>query len=224
MARSGSDFIPLLENDYFKSFIALDRDYNAFKSNILQENLFKQYSTDIKTCVFLNQIHSNYVSLLEKDFNMNSDGIISHSKNTALCILSADCLPLLLIDENKKIIAALHSGRKGCFTNILQEALFKMQKTYDCKIKDVKLIISAGICQNNYQLDGELLEFSRKNFNNFLQDDKFDLKNLVKFQAKELGIEKIFDINICTFDDDRFYSYRRNKTQKRFASVIYLKE
>ncbi|EID8660261.1 laccase domain-containing protein, partial [Campylobacter coli] len=50
-----------------------------------------------------------------------------------------------------------------------------------------------------------------------------DLKALVKFQAQNLGIKNIIDSNICSFDDKTFYSYRRDKTLKRFVSVVYLK-
>ncbi|ECR3049310.1 laccase, partial [Campylobacter coli] len=60
-------------------------------------------------------------------------------------------------------------------------------------------------------------------FKNFLNERKLDLKALVKFQAQNLGIKNIIDSNICSFDDEAFYSYRRDKTSKRFVSVVYLK-
>ncbi|HFP7737491.1 TPA: laccase domain-containing protein, partial [Campylobacter lari] len=44
-----------------------------------------------------------------------------------------------------------------------------------------------------------------------------------KSQASNLGIKKIIDINICTYDDERFFSYRKNQTLKRIVSAIYLK-
>ncbi|EAJ7498740.1 laccase, partial [Campylobacter jejuni] len=70
----------------------------------------------------------------------------------------------------------------------------------------------------------EILEFAKKEFKEFVQDDKLDLKALVKFQAQNLGIENIKDCGICSFDDESFFSYRRDKTPKRFVSVVYLKD
>ncbi|EAJ5686069.1 peptidoglycan editing factor PgeF [Campylobacter lari] len=223
MATNRQDYITLLENDFAKAFVAFDKDYNIFREKIIPHSVF-DFDTNIQTCVFLNQIHSNIVSVYDDNFDINCDGIISDKKNTALCILSADCLPLLLYDDKNKAIAALHSGRKGCFENILKEAVLKMQKNFNTQTKNLKLIISAGICAKNYEINGEVLNYSKEKFAPFLHENKLDLKALVKFQAKELGINDIFDINLCTFDDERFFSYRKNQTTKRIVSVIYLKD
>ncbi|CAM4187368.1 peptidoglycan editing factor PgeF [Campylobacter armoricus] len=222
MATNRQNHITLLENNSIKAFIAFDQDYNIFRAKICN-NIFP-WEDSIKKCVFLNQIHSNIITHYKKDFHFNADGIISDEKNVALCILSADCLPLLLYDDKKKTIAALHSGRKGCFENILKEAVLKMQESFNTQTKNLKLIISTGICAKNYEINGEILDYSKKNFASFLHENKLDLKALVKFQANNLGIKDIFDINLCTFDDKRFFSYRKNQTQKRIVSVIYLKD
>lgn len=222
MATSRQNHITLLENDFMKAFIAFGFDYNIFRAKI-HSNVFP-WEKSIKKCIFLNQIHSNIITHYNKDFHFNADGVISSEKNTALCILSADCLPLFLYDNKSKTIAALHSGRKGCFENILKEAVLKMQKNFNTQAKNLKLIISAGIGAKNYELNGELLTYSKKHFAPFLHENKLDLKALVKFQAKELEIKDIFDINLCTFDDERFFSYRKNQTPKRIVSAIYLKD
>ncbi|WP_139451602.1 peptidoglycan editing factor PgeF [Campylobacter armoricus] len=222
MATNRQNHITLLENNSIKAFIAFDQDYNIFRAKICN-NIFP-WEDSIKKCVFLNQIHSNIITHYKKDFHFNADGIISDEKNVALCILSADCLPLLLYDDKKKTIAALHSGRKGCFENILKEAVLKMQESFNTQTKNLKLIISAGICAKNYEINGEILDYSKENFASFLHENKLDLKALVKFQANNLGIKDIFDINLCTFDDKRFFSYRKDQSQKRIVSVIYLKD
>ncbi|WP_139452954.1 peptidoglycan editing factor PgeF [Campylobacter armoricus] len=222
MATNRQNHITLLENNSIKAFIAFDQDYNIFRAKICN-NIFP-WENSIKKCVFLNQIHSNIITHYKKDFHFNADGIISDEKNVALCILSADCLPLLLYDDKKKTIAALHSGRKGCFENILKEAVLKMQESFNTQTKNLKLIISAGICSKNYEINGEILDYSKENFASFLHENKLDLKALVKFQANNLGIKDIFDINLCTFDDKRFFSYRKDQSQKRIVSVIYLKD
>ncbi|WP_291951863.1 peptidoglycan editing factor PgeF [Campylobacter sp.] len=223
MATNRSDFITLLENDFIKAFVAFDKDYSVFKKQIINTSVFN-FDTNIQTCVFLNQIHSNITTTYKENFNINCDGVISSLKNTALCILSADCLPILLYDQNKKVIAALHSGRQGSFQNILKQTIIKMQTQFQSIPGDIQLIISAGICAQNYEIDGEILHYAKKNFSQFIKENKLDLKKIIKFQANALGISKILDINICTFEDERFFSYRRNQTSKRIVSAIYLKD
>lgn len=224
MGRSGENFLSILENDKISVFCAYDKDYNSYRAKVHQQNLFKGHCEYIKECVFMDQIHSNKVLNYDENFSdFSCDGLISTLKNTALCVLSADCLPLLLWNESG-IIAALHSGRKGSFGNILKNCVDKIHSLYPHSYNhDFHLFIAAGICAKNYEIDGEVLEFARKNYKDFLEDKKLDLKALVKAQAKELGIKNIIDIGICSFENEKFFSYRRDKSTKRFVSAIVLK-
>lgn len=225
MGRSGKNFLSVLENEKISVFCAYDKDYNVFRAKIYDENLFSHLGfRNIQKCVFMNQIHSNEVRNYDENFSdFSCDGLISTQKNTALCVLSADCLPLLLWHESG-IIAALHSGRKGSFENILKECVDKIcLENSNLDKEKFHLFILPSICAKNYEIDGEVLDFARKNFKEFLEDKKLDLKALVKAQAHNLGIKNIKDCEICSFEDKDFFSYRRDKTTKRFVSVIYLK-
>lgn len=225
MGRSGENCLSLLENQKVSVFCAYDKDYNIFRAKVHKENLFSHLGfKDIEKCVFMNQIHSNKVEIYDENLkNLSCDGLISIEKNTALCVLSADCLPLILWHESG-IIAALHSGIKGSFENILKECVDKIYtKNPNLDMQKFHLFILPSICAKNYEIDGEILEFARVEFKDFLDERKLDLKALVKFQAQNLGIKNIIDSNICSFDDKTFYSYRRDKTLKRFVSVVYLK-
>ncbi|EPU0101137.1 polyphenol oxidase family protein [Campylobacter coli] len=225
MGRSGENCLSLLENQKVSVFCAYDKDYNIFRAKVHKENLFSHLGfKDIEKCVFMDQIHSNKVEIYDENLkNLSCDGLISIEKNTALCVLSADCLPLILWHESG-IIVALHSGRKGSFENILKECVDKIYtKNPNLDMQKFHLFILPSICAKNYEIDGEILEFARVEFKDFLDERKLDLKALVKFQAQNLGIKNIIDSNICSFDDKTFYSYRRDKTLKRFVSVVYLK-
>lgn len=225
MGRSGENFLSLLDNDKVSVFCAYDKDYNIFRAKIYNENLFSHLGfKNIKKCIFMDQIHSNRVEIYDENLkNLSCDGLISTEKNIALCVLSADCLPLILWHESG-IIAALHSGRKGSFENILKECMDKICIKYtDLDKQKFHLFILPSICAKNYEIAGEILEFTKNNFKDFLKDNKLDLKALVKFQAKNLGVLNIKDSEICSFENENFFSYRRDKTSKRFVSVIYLK-
>ncbi|CDG57135.1 COG1496: Uncharacterized conserved protein [Campylobacter coli 76339] len=225
MGRSGENYLSLLDNQKVSVFCAHDKDYNIFRAKVHKENLFSHLGfKDIEKCVFMDQIHSSKVEIYDESLeNLSCDGLISIEKNTALCVLSADCLPLILWHESG-IIVALHSGRKGSFENILKECVDKIcAKNPNLDMQKFHLFILPSICSKNYEIDGEILEFAKVEFKDFLNERKLDLKALVKFQAQNLGIKNIIDSNICSFDDGAFYSYRRDKTSKRFVSVVYLK-
>lgn len=250
MAGHREDKLSLLSTPKFEAFCVYNADFMGFRGRVVEENLFKEFNADISKCVFMQQFHSNIVRVFDESYEKDAhlrecDGLVCAQKGVALCVLSADCLPLLLYHPSG-IIIALHSGRAGCFSNILaggvskakelfkmrlntQESAFSSQNLFknalesEFKNEDFTLIIAPGICAQNYEISGEVLDYAKEHFKPFLEQNRLDLKALVKAQAKELGIKDIKDCEICSFEDERFYSYRRDKTPKRFVSVIYLK-
>ena len=194
----------------------------GFRGQVVEQNIFAK--PFIKKAVFMRQIHSNLVNFYApRTENYECDGLISSEKGIALCVLSADCLPLLLWHK-KGFVAALHSGRKGCFENILASAVRAIKSRDEClENRDFTLLIAPGICQKNYEISGEILALAKEKFAEFVSENRLDLKGIVKRQARELGIHDIRDCDICSFEDERFFSYRRGDLQKRFVSVIVLK-
>lgn len=223
MAGSGQNFLSVLNDEKIGIFCAYDRDYGPFRGEIFEGNLFENLGLGgIKKCVFMNQIHSRIVTI-DAGKNSSCDGLITRQKGTALCVLSADCLPLLLWHKDG-LVAALHSGRQGCFENILAACAAEVEKFYpELKMANFKLFIMPAICQRHYELGGEILEHAGAHFGEFLRENRLDLKALVKKQAQNLGMEDIVDLELCTFEDGSLPSYRRDKTQRRFVSVIVLK-
>ncbi len=194
----------------------------GFRGQVVVQNIFAK--PFIKKAVFMRQIHSNLVNFYAPSGEIyECDGLISSEKGVALCVLSADCLPLLLWHK-KGFVAALHSGRKGCFENILANAV-KAIKSRDESLENggFTLLIAPGICQKNYEISGEILALAKEKFAEFVSENRLDLKGIVRRQAQELGICDIRDCDICSFEDERFFSYRRGDLEKRFVSVIVLK-
>ncbi|TKX31771.1 polyphenol oxidase family protein [Campylobacter estrildidarum] len=225
MERDRKNFLSLLDNEKVSIFCAYDQDYGVFRANSFKKNLFSHLGFEgISECVFMDQIHSSFVQIYDTNLkDLTCDGLITKKKNVALCVLSADCLPLLLYHEDG-IVAALHSGRKGSFKNILKECIEKISlESPNLDGSKFHLFIMPSICWKNYEISGEVLDFAKENFKDFLLGNQLDLKSLVKFQAKNLNINNILDSEICSFENKDFFSYRRDKTQKRFVSVIYLK-
>lgn len=276
MGASGKNRLSLLENEQVLAFCEFGRDFMGFRGQITGDIFGINF---IKKCVFMEQIHSNLVQIYDAKCDFyECDGLVSDKKGIALCVLSADCLPLLLWHK-KGFVAALHSGRKGSFENILKNAVGTV-KSLDESVKneDFTLIIAPGICAKNYEISGDILDFVRKNFSEFLEADldfgranfggildanlgeksmlnlsensssnlsknslpnlsknsplnlsenspknRLNLKALIKKQAENLGIKNVLDAGICTFEDTRFFSYRRDKTKARFVSVVVLK-
>ncbi len=135
------------------------------KENIIKNRLFLSEKINIKPekMVFMNQTHSDNISIINKLKNdngfysldtavYNTDAIISKLSNTALCVMTADCVPVLIFEKSKNIIAAVHSGWKGCVENIVLKTIKKIINNFSIKdISQFFVFIGPAICGNYFQ-------------------------------------------------------------------------
>ena len=155
------------------------------------------------------QTHSADVLPEDQCHNLEADGIVGSNKVPKV-ILTADCVPLVLIGE--KSHAVVHAGWKGLATHILANERIKAIKPYYA-------FIGPHIRQKNYEVQPDFLSNFPQNPDAFSRvSDKifFNLSIVAHAQLQSLypGI-KIEDCGLCTFEDAKFHSYRRNKTTER---------
>ena len=171
-----------------------------------------------KKLIFMEQIHSNLVYVVD-DFNQKlppCDGVITDIKGLALCVMVADCSPVLIYDKAQDKIAAVHAGRAGIVQKIISKSIEKMNSNP----KNLSVIIGPNISKNCY----EIKKLDLGEFNRFIKDSKFDMNLAIKDELEELGVDNYKFLNICSHCDNRFYSYRKNGVTGRFAGFIMLKD
>ena len=101
-----------------------------------------------KEIFLVKQNHSNKFIFLSKNSktknrSVNADAIITEKKKFPIAVLTADCVPILIFDKKKKIIAAIHAGWRGAYKGIIQKVL-KFMFDKGCKKKD--MITALGPC------------------------------------------------------------------------------
>jgi polyphenol oxidase len=193
------------------------------KKNI-QKNLeivCKKIKTKSKKIVLLNQIHSNKFHYIGKHLKFNDkftgDALVTNIRNIPIAILTADCAPILIYDDNKKMIAAIHAGWKGAYKGIIKKVIKFMIKK-GCYSKNITAAIGPCISSNNYQVREDFIKkFIKKDKKNiiFFKKNKnknyFNLNKYVYFQLKSLDIKKIDIIDKDTFNaKNNFFSARRS--------------
>tara|TARA_B100001057_G_scaffold157378_1_gene157969 strand:- start:4808 stop:5569 length:762 start_codon:yes stop_codon:yes gene_type:complete len=179
-----------------------------------------------KGIFLLNQIHSNKLVFISKKSKLNekkikADAIVTDLEKFPIAVLTADCVPILLYDDKRNMIAAIHAGWKGAFKGIIKKVICFMIKR-GCKHNSITAAIGPCIKQNNYNVREDFRKkFIRKDKNNevFFKKIKniiyFDLLNFVKSQIKSNKITNIDTINIDTFDKkNNFFSARRSLSLK----------
>jgi len=178
--------------------------------------------------VWLNQIHSNVVINAEDhEISASADGAYTKKKDCICAIKTADCLPLLLCNQQGTEIAAIHIGWRGFSKNIIDKALERFAS------KRCELIAWLGPCisASNYEVGIDVYEACRDIYNEAERGFKFngrdywfaDLRILVTEQLMINEIHMIYGCGSCTYSTpDLFYSYRREGTTGRMASLIWI--
>ena len=175
-----------------------------------------------KDVFLLNQIHSNKFVFIDKKFKsykkrIKADAIITDQIKVPIAVLTADCVPILLYENTKNIIAAIHAGWKGAFKGIIKNVINFMIKK-GCKNKNIFAAVGPCIGRNNYNVKDDFKKkFLRKDKKNKIffsnKDNRiyFDLPNYIKSQLILNKITNIDMKNVDTFNKrNNFFSARRS--------------
>ena len=194
---------------------------------LVKENIniaLKKINLEKSSLKTVKQINSNKVLEITNN-NLNKkiecDGMITQDTNISLAILTADCCPIFIFDKNKKYICALHSGWKGALKNIAAKGIEYFVKQKIIK-KNIVVLIGPCLSFKNFEVSKDFKsKFISKNkkysiFFKYKNKDKdlFNLRRLINFQFKELGIKNIYNINKDTFSNKRVFFSHRRESQK----------
>lgn len=204
------------------------------------ENIYKCFGKKDSIVVYAKQTHTDKIididEKTEKYFYEEIDGFITKRKDIILMTQYADCLPVFLYDKKNDIIGVCHSGWKGTFQEIALKAIELMEKKYNSSKKDILIALGIGISCEKYEVGEEFYENFKNKFSSdivensfkFFEEDKkwhFDNTEFNRLNLIKNGIlsENIIVSKECTYKNNRFYSFRRDKNSMRNAGIIFFK-
>ena len=149
------------------------------------------------------------------------DALVTDQPGVTVTVRTADCVPVLVYDSHRRVVAAIHAGWRGAVADIVTKTLGLMHTRFGSSADDLRVSIgpSAGTCC--YEVDGPVLHQLRAGFEEWpsvvsgCNGDKarLDLKGLIRRQVERHGVDstQVSVVNLCTIcHDDLFYSYRRD--------------
>lgn len=173
----------------------------------------------VKKVFRLKQVHSNRVVEvrdvdIEKYRKEEADAMVTQLKETALTIVTADCIPLLFCDPSKKIIAAAHAGWRGTSTKVAGMTVQKMIE-WGSDPKNIFVALGPSVQKCCYEVDRRVYDaIEHKNLFEPVAEGhwRVSLPHVNQEQLKGAGVlkEHIWLSPLCTacLGED-FYSYRR---------------
>ena len=235
--RKEEDFLKIEDKNFTVVFTNAEneRSFNRnTESGVKELNSLKD-RFKVSDVVYLKQIHSDKIlcyKFNDEHFNENEgDAIITDEKEVIIGVFTADCVPVILVDDKKGVSAAIHSGWRGTFESITLKTVEKMKSEYGCKSEDIKAYIGPHIRKCCYEVSQDLKEkflekkkeiepgilFNQRNLNL----EACIEKNLIDGGLKE---ENINSLNLCTYCSEaiKLHSYRKSEGAygRMFAFVI----
>jgi len=195
------------------------------KKEDVQKNLeivAKNFKIEKKQLILMNQAHSNKVQVVENENNLErveADAMLTKNNELALCVLTADCAPILVYEQDKKIIGCIHAGWKGAINGIIENTLKKLNQIGG-NVKRLSVCVGPCISQKSYEVKEDFYSiFTKKSKNNdffFFKNEKnsfnFDLRGFVIKKFKDCGVSQIDNISLDSFAmKSEYFSHRRAK-------------
>jgi len=213
------------------------RSFNRNTEEGIQELNSLQKEFNMNDIIYLKQIHSDKIlkyTLNDKSIkDEEGDAIITNEKNVIIGVFTADCVPIILIDEEKEVIAAVHSGWKGTFESITLKTIEKMKREFNTNEINIKAYIGAHIRKCCYEVSEDLkIKFieKKKTINNeeLFNENNLNLEACIVDDLKRAGVKdyNINSLNLCTYcsDDIKLHSYRKSQgSYGRMFSFIMLR-
>ena len=197
-----------------------------------QELLCKLVDVTAERLIVPYQTHSCNVLVIDEAFMQLSgearhtmlqekDAIITSIPNVCLCVSTADCVPVLLYDSAKEVVAAVHAGWRGTVGEIVTHTLQAMHENYGTQARDVHAIIGPCISLKAFEVGIEVYESFEHAGHDMAQiahwhpeKEKYHIDlpmaNCLQLLAKGVTLEQIHDSHICTYTQhEDFFSARR---------------
>lgn len=154
----------------------------------------------------------------------DTDAVITDVPGLCVAVKTADCIPVLLYDTRKQIVAAIHAGWRGTVGRIVERTIVEMGSNGD----DLLAVIGPGICQQCFEVGDEVYEafreagFPMSRIALKLEKWHLDLWEANKWVLEQCGVKKIHIDGTCTKESNDLYSARRDtiKTGRNINGIM----
>ena len=213
--------------------------YCGDKPENVRENrslLCKELGIDENCLIVPHQTHEDRTLIINEHFLVlppevrkemleGIDAVSTNINNVCVCVSTADCIPVLIYDEKRHVVSAVHAGWRGTLQRIVMTNIDILTRTYSINPSECKAVIGPGISLDAFEVGDEVCEtFADKGFDmteiarKYPSKDKqsekwhIDLPTCNMLQLLQVGFKKenIYLSNICTYTSAQdFFSARR---------------
>ena len=156
-----------------------------------------------------------------------ADAAVTRRVGSVCAVTTADCLPVLLADRAGQVAGIAHAGWRGLAGGVIGSTVRAMGSP-----EDLIAYIGPGIGPQRYEVGEDVrrafVDRDRAAAASFApaRNGKYlaDLYALARARLAAAGVTAVYGGGFCTASEERFFSYRRDRTTGRMASLIWLED
>lgn len=204
----------------------LDQQFNVEGNRSL---LARAFGITQDALVTLRQVHGSDILVIDEPnedyshfLSLESDAVITNQANVMIGVCVADCVPILLCDPEKRVIAAVHAGWQGTAGKLVSKVVAGMKSEFGCNPEKIQAAIGPCIKKCCYEVDTPVRQAFVKSgiaWNTFAEpggEGKWQLdmaavnRELLILAGLEAGSIDVSDMCVCC-QRELFFSYRRDQ-------------
>ncbi len=175
--------------------------------------------------LFMQQCHGSDVVVVDGPWGSQgpppADGVVTAAPGLALAVLVADCTPVLLADAGAGVVGAVHAGRPGLMSRIVDTAVEQMR---GLGAQDISAVVGPSVCGRCYEVPAQMRAAAvevapESSARSWSGTPAIDVATGVVAQLVANGVA-VHWVPGCAREDDRLFSYRRDGRTGRFAGVV----
>ena len=176
---------------------------------------------------WLKQVHGIDVVQASPDQVMQADASWSKTPGVACTIMTADCLPALFCNRQGTQVAAAHAGWRGLAAGVLEASVDSFAQAPS----EILVWLGPAIGPQAFEVGPEVREAfmathpeTAEAFVPSANAGKFlaDIYLLARLRLAAHGVTAVYGGGLSTYNDERFFSYRRGARTGRFASLVWI--
>ncbi len=185
----------------------------------------KSFGVQRDDLLFMKQCHGRDVVVVEGPWDAAgpppADGVVTATAGLALAVLVADCTPVLLADAGAGVVGAVHAGRPGMESRIVDTAVQRMR---ELGARDITAVVGPSVCGRCYEVPEEMRAAAaavspESSARSWTGTPAIDVATGVVAQLVANGVAVQW-VPGCAREEETLFSYRRDGRTGRFAGVV----
>jgi len=178
--------------------------------------------------VWMEQVHSRTVAVVDGPLPgplAATDAVVTAARELALVVVAADCVPVLLADEESGVIGAAHAGRVGARIGILGATLAAM-RSLGARTERISVLLGPAVCGQCYEVPEPMQRDVEAHVPGSASRTRagtagLDIRAGLRRALLAEGVGAVAQDPRCTMESEELFSHRRQAPTGRLAGVIW---